>query len=217
MNSSPMKGTFPFKLYEMIEHAGASPYSSVVSWNPDGRSFAIQDIDTFMRHIVPRYFKQTKYRSFTRQLNIWGFQNLHHHEWMHRNFVRGNIDKLHLLQRRSIKANCKSPTMKPKQNTADEESSASEESEADDSSSSRDEDPPEKGLAQIRSTTSLPQLDSETSRGNNRSRVHCQPTSASRTSSLPLEWGFSVPPPPPPIIEPNGDDYCLLLSRIFEL
>ena len=55
---------FPFKLYAMLEYAADSSYSSAVSWNADGGSFVIHNTDTFMRHLVPRYFKLAKLRSF---------------------------------------------------------------------------------------------------------------------------------------------------------
>jgi hypothetical protein len=55
---------FPFKLYDMLEYAADSEYSSAVSWVADGGAFAIHDKDTFLNHIVPLFFKQTKFRSF---------------------------------------------------------------------------------------------------------------------------------------------------------
>ena len=54
---------FPFKLYDMLEHAADSEHSSVVSWVKEG-GFAIHNKDDFLKHIVPHFFKQTKYRSF---------------------------------------------------------------------------------------------------------------------------------------------------------
>jgi len=55
---------FPFKLYDMLEYAADSEYSSSVSWSEDGMSFAINNKDIFMECIVPLFFKQTKFRSF---------------------------------------------------------------------------------------------------------------------------------------------------------
>ncbi|KAL7526241.1 hypothetical protein ACHAXR_001391, partial [Thalassiosira sp. AJA248-18] len=196
----------PFKLYAMLKHAANSTYSSVVSWNQDGRSFIIHDTDLFMRHVVPVYFKQTKFRSFTRQLNLWGFQNLQKNGWMHVDFVRGNIDQLHFIERISIKGNskCKSPTMK-QQRTADKPS------EANDLTSGRDEYPPGKGMvAQLRGEGFLPRVDRENNRGNSSSNL--QPSSA--WSSSPLEIGSSAMPP---TIQSNDDDYFLSLSKILEL
>jgi len=47
----------------------------IISWMPHGRAWKIHDKDLLM--VVPRYFVQTKYQSFTRQLNGWGFKRLH--------------------------------------------------------------------------------------------------------------------------------------------
>jgi hypothetical protein len=58
------KGRFPYKLYAMLEGADESSYSSIVSWNTDGRSFTIHDSDAFMEQVVPMYFQQTHFRSF---------------------------------------------------------------------------------------------------------------------------------------------------------
>ena len=55
---------FPYKLYDMLEYAADSEYSSSVSWSDDGTSFAINNKDIFMECIVPLFFKQTKFRSF---------------------------------------------------------------------------------------------------------------------------------------------------------
>ena len=74
--SHPWKASFneqfPSKLYHLLQLAGCS--SSVVGWLPHGRAFAILDEDRFMREVVPMFFKQTKIRSFYRQLSLWGFR-----------------------------------------------------------------------------------------------------------------------------------------------
>ena len=55
---------FPYKLYDMLEYAADSEFFYSVSWSEDGTSFAIHDKDEFMMHVVPLFFKQTKFRSF---------------------------------------------------------------------------------------------------------------------------------------------------------
>ncbi|KAL7545388.1 hypothetical protein ACHAWF_012043 [Thalassiosira exigua] len=108
--STPSRGRnhhFPFKLYAMLEDVATSTESSIVSWNPNGRSFTIHDAEQLMEQVVPRYFRQTKFRSFTRQLNVWGFVNLHNGGWKHELFIRGNRDALHSITR--IDAQKKSP------------------------------------------------------------------------------------------------------------
>jgi len=62
--AAPQSSThFPYKLYDMIEYA-AEKYSSAVSWSEDGTQFSIHDKDMLMKHVVPMFFKQSKFRSF---------------------------------------------------------------------------------------------------------------------------------------------------------
>lgn len=49
-------------------------YSSIVSWLPSGKSFAIMDKEKFIREVLPRFFKETKFESFHRRLKRWGFR-----------------------------------------------------------------------------------------------------------------------------------------------
>jgi len=104
---------FPFKLYTMIQYASNSHYSSAVSWKQDGRSFSIHNKTIFIKQIVPRYFRLTKFRSFTRQLNNWGFTNINENEWRHMHFIRGNIEDLQLIRRIQIKESSNSKRKTP--------------------------------------------------------------------------------------------------------
>ena len=64
--------TFPRKLHNMIQ-AVTSDDSQVVMWLPRGDGFLILNEQAFIDNYVPMYFNLTKIRSFTRQLNMWGF------------------------------------------------------------------------------------------------------------------------------------------------
>mmetsp|Transcript_37500 Transcript_37500/g.63848 ORF Transcript_37500/g.63848 Transcript_37500/m.63848 type:complete len:339 (-) Transcript_37500:575-1591(-) len=91
---------FPFKLYDMLEYASDTEYCSSVSWVKDGRAFIIHNKDAFLEYVVPKFFNQTKFRSFTRQLNLWGFTRLGMKgAWQHEHFIRGNIERIHSIQR----------------------------------------------------------------------------------------------------------------------
>lgn len=48
----------------------------IVSWTGVGDSFTIKDIDAFQKKILPKYFNHSKFSSFVRQLNFYGFQKL---------------------------------------------------------------------------------------------------------------------------------------------
>ena len=47
--------------------------SDTIAWMPHGRSFIIYKKKKFAVHVLPKYFKATKFTSFTRKLNRWGF------------------------------------------------------------------------------------------------------------------------------------------------
>mmetsp|Transcript_55796 Transcript_55796/g.60374 ORF Transcript_55796/g.60374 Transcript_55796/m.60374 type:complete len:368 (-) Transcript_55796:652-1755(-) len=47
-----------------------------VSWLPDGKAFVIYDIKDFTNDVVPKFFKASKFCSFTRKLYRWGFRQL---------------------------------------------------------------------------------------------------------------------------------------------
>lgn len=65
--------SFPFKLHLMLETAAANNYSHVVSWIKDGTAFKVHDCKNFVEKVMPIYFDQSKYESFRRQLNLYGF------------------------------------------------------------------------------------------------------------------------------------------------
>mmetsp|Transcript_27790 Transcript_27790/g.67183 ORF Transcript_27790/g.67183 Transcript_27790/m.67183 type:complete len:582 (+) Transcript_27790:897-2642(+) len=64
---------FPWVLHRIIDEAEQEGNQHIVAWMPNGRSFIVHKRDTFTEQILPRYFRQTKYKSFVRQLNLWGF------------------------------------------------------------------------------------------------------------------------------------------------
>lgn len=47
--------------------------SDVIGWLPHGKAFIIYKKKKFAAEILPKYFKQSKFTSFTRKLNRWGF------------------------------------------------------------------------------------------------------------------------------------------------
>lgn len=47
-----------------------------VEWLKDGKSFVINNPDQFTRQVVPKFFKPTKFSSFTRKLYRWGFRQV---------------------------------------------------------------------------------------------------------------------------------------------
>jgi len=68
---------FPQRLMQILADTNLG---DVISWLPHGRSFVIIRPDVFSERVLPRYFpstdsrSSTKYPSFTRKLNRWGFR-----------------------------------------------------------------------------------------------------------------------------------------------
>ena len=86
---------------------------NVISWMPHGRAFLVKEPKVFAVVMLPQYFKQSKFMSFTRQLNLWGFKRItrgpdagaYYHElflrnrprlslWMRRQKIKGTGIKL---------------------------------------------------------------------------------------------------------------------------
>jgi hypothetical protein len=67
---------FPWRLHDMLGEAERKDFENAVSWQPCGRSFRVHDTKVFAESIMPRYFNQTQYKSFQRQLNIYGFRRV---------------------------------------------------------------------------------------------------------------------------------------------
>mmetsp|Transcript_22693 Transcript_22693/g.47417 ORF Transcript_22693/g.47417 Transcript_22693/m.47417 type:complete len:357 (-) Transcript_22693:79-1149(-) len=95
---------FPRLLHFVLCEVEKLGLDHIISWQPTGRSFCIHDQDLFLLHIVPQFFaKQTKLRSFFRQLNLWGFQRCGSKSgdnvWTRENFSRGEPENLKSIRR----------------------------------------------------------------------------------------------------------------------
>ncbi len=62
---------FPALLHSILSD---EQYSHMIAWMPHGRAWKVQDKELLMREAVPSFFGQSKYASFLRQLNMWGFK-----------------------------------------------------------------------------------------------------------------------------------------------
>jgi hypothetical protein len=58
------KMPFPYKLFQMLKDADDKGLRHFVTWNASGKSFKVHDSAAFTKYIVPKYFKQTRYKSF---------------------------------------------------------------------------------------------------------------------------------------------------------
>lgn len=56
---------FPWRLYEMLDRSEMDSFEHIVGWLGDS-CFKVHDPSLFVTIILPRYFRQTKYKSFQR-------------------------------------------------------------------------------------------------------------------------------------------------------
>lgn len=77
----------------MLENVEKHGNQHIVSWLEHGRGFKVYRPKAFMQKIVPCYFNQSKYKSFQRQLHLYGFtrttRGLEAGAYSHPKFVRG--------------------------------------------------------------------------------------------------------------------------------
>ena len=64
---------FPWKLHRLLDHAEKEGYESIVSWLPEGDTFKVHNSAKFASRVMPLYFNSTIYKSFQRNLSLWGF------------------------------------------------------------------------------------------------------------------------------------------------
>ena len=69
---------FPVTLHKMLQDAEQNDFQDIVSWSSTGGSFKVHKPLEFVDKVMPEYFNvQTKYKSFQRQLNLYGFTRIH--------------------------------------------------------------------------------------------------------------------------------------------
>lgn len=71
-----MDERFTVKLHRLLADAQEQGFTDVIQWDPGGRSFTVYQPELFAETIMKKYFKQTKYKSFQRQLNLYDFKRV---------------------------------------------------------------------------------------------------------------------------------------------
>lgn len=61
-----------------------------IAWCHSGDSFVIRNPDEFTKQVLPKFFKATKFSSFTRKLYRWGFRQLNRGIGPHEPIIFGN-------------------------------------------------------------------------------------------------------------------------------
>jgi len=103
-NSGGVVQPFPMKLMEVLSRADTE---DCISWLPHGRAFVVLQSQVFAKEVLPRFFKQSKFMSFTRQLNLWGFKRITKgtdaRAYYHELFLRGKPKLCMMMRRQKIK------------------------------------------------------------------------------------------------------------------
>lgn len=106
---------FLSKTFHMVNNADPT----IVAWAPNGDSFLIKNVDMFSEVILPSYFKHSKFSSFVRQLNFYGFRKIRPDcsmlnqdeevRFYHEYFQADKPDLLHKIHRATKSADTTSP------------------------------------------------------------------------------------------------------------
>ena len=108
---------FPVKLHVMLDSVDQRGLSDIVSWIGE-TSFRVHNKELFMKCIAPHYFQQTKYRSFQRMTNMWGFELVRKGAakgaYNHPLFRRGQPDLCCHMKLERVKNTIKETTLSPK-------------------------------------------------------------------------------------------------------
>jgi len=95
--------TFPAKLFKIL----SDPENShIITWMPHGRSWRMLQPTLFSEKVAPKYFShQSKYSSFMRQVNGWGFKRItrgpDRNSYYHELFIRDEPQLARTMSRRS--------------------------------------------------------------------------------------------------------------------
>ena len=68
-------GNFVAKAHDMIENCSAL-HPEIAGWNDAGDTVLIYSPTQLEQHYLPQYFQHSKFPSFVRQLNLYGFKNV---------------------------------------------------------------------------------------------------------------------------------------------
>jgi len=105
-STSTGEPTFPWKLHMLLEESERMGFAHIISWQGD-TTFKVHNQQKFESQVMKAYFKQSKYRSFQRQLNIYGFRRVKHGNntgsYANPYFVRGKADICCFMNRTKIK------------------------------------------------------------------------------------------------------------------
>jgi hypothetical protein len=82
--------------WQLMQILSSGQHEHIISWTPDGLSFVVKKPSLLVSKVLPSYFKEVKFSSFTRKLHRWGFIKILRGKelsaYFHKNFRRGNFE-----------------------------------------------------------------------------------------------------------------------------
>lgn len=114
-NQKKSGNNFPSNLHRILSDEN---FSDIITWMPHGRTLKILDKRLLLSTVIPTYFGQTRFESFTRQLSNWGFKRLHQSGpdsgcYYHQCFLRGLPPLTALMNRKPRKKLAPNPESEP--------------------------------------------------------------------------------------------------------
>jgi hypothetical protein len=91
------------QLHRLLDDAEQETFDDIIAWSPSGTSFRVFSKERFEDEVMGVYFESTKYKSFQRTLNLWGFQVRDNKKIANENFVRGEVQLCALMKRIKVK------------------------------------------------------------------------------------------------------------------
>ena len=96
---------FPIILHRILSDPR---FGDIITWAPHGCAWKILNKDHFLHEVVPKFFHLKLFKSFIRQVNIWGFIRItkgddkgsYYHEVStvkKSNLIKINYSKMHLV------------------------------------------------------------------------------------------------------------------------
>jgi hypothetical protein len=127
-------GTFPQKLHQMLTDLERQDGGGdIASFLPHGRAFSIHKPRDFVKLIMPKYFRMSRFSSFQRQLNLYDFQRITEGPdkgaYYHELFVQGRPILSTMMKRNKIKGVNTPQNAKSSNDKDDEDGSQGDENE----------------------------------------------------------------------------------------
>lgn len=73
-SKSRRKPSFADKLHAILAN---KHLAKIITWLPSGKSFCILDKERFTKNVLPTYFREAKFESFSRRIKRWGFRKMY--------------------------------------------------------------------------------------------------------------------------------------------